>query len=104
MNDIDDRPLTAEETLIAGEVIDNINVMTELVVRLTGAGEDGAVDALVVAEGVLARLIGAYAQAQRRHDRAALEQLLVISDRHIRELAGQYWQHLEDRPDVAPDA
>jgi hypothetical protein len=101
MNDTDDEPLTDEERRDAEAMIGSTDLVTQLVVRLTGSE---AVDALVVAEGVLARLISAYAQAQQRHDPAGLDKLLVISARHVRELADQYWVRLEDCPDDAPGA
>lgn len=93
--------MSAEELAEADQATNAIDFLTQTTVEISLAIADGdaaPATALVIAEGVLARLISALAKVDGSGDaldREALDRVLEISATHVRNLVDHYWQHLQ---------
>ncbi len=81
-----------------------------MAIKVEGDDESEAPStALVIAEGVLARILGAFVRAHENHTREHLAEVLLLSNRHVDTLAHHYWDRLEAKQaardaDAASDA
>lgn len=102
---------TPEELNQTDNINIGINVLTDVVIELAGSFSDGSerdgpMNALLIAEGVLGRIIACFAQTYGGGEQEGLDDLLQISARHVRALAQINWDRVAEREagDAAPDA
>lgn len=117
MNDTTERPpMTPEEEATGNAITASIDVLVDMCVDMGCAiagddeTDDAAANALVIAEGVLARILSAYCRAKQsdempleERDRQA-DDLLQVSAKHIRDIFAHFWAVIRAEPDPPADA
>lgn len=107
---MNDRILTNDEEMAeAASITEAIDALTDAMIDAGQQIEErdgGPMTSLLIAEGVLARIIAAFAKAYGGGQQEGLDDLLAISARHVREMSQSYWDRLPEEPetDAAQDA
>lgn len=112
MNDTTEQPpMTPADQALGEKITAAIDTVVDLVVEFGFASaddddeDDASANALVIAEGTLARILSAYCRAHQTEDitleerDARAEELLNVSAKHIRSIFAHYWAVIRDAPD-----